>query len=289
MSGPSVFEPGVVGVFNPIILLPERITEHLTSQELRAITAHELAHVRRHDNLTATVHMFVQAMFWFHPMIWWIGSRLLAERELACDEAVVKSCDNPETYAEGVLKVCKSYIESPLICAAGVSASNLSARIERIMTKQMAQGLSISKRLLIAAFTIAFIVSPFVAGWASAQAVTGTKTTPTAGPSNPVYYDLPPMVVNMDTGSHYLKLRVSLEIKCASPGCQSETRAIENVLPSIYDSIHEYVHGLKPADLQGKTGLARLRNEVLSRVNELMNPSPVQRVRFKEMLVTDKL
>jgi beta-lactamase regulating signal transducer with metallopeptidase domain len=49
-----------------------------------------MCHVRRRDNLFAAVHMAVEAIFWFHPLVWWIGSRLLEERELACDEEVLR-------------------------------------------------------------------------------------------------------------------------------------------------------------------------------------------------------
>ena len=55
----------------------------------RAIVAHELCHVGRRDNLAAAVHMIVEAVFWFHPLVWWIGTRLVEERERACDEEVL--------------------------------------------------------------------------------------------------------------------------------------------------------------------------------------------------------
>ena len=60
--------------------------------------------VRRHDNLTAAIHMVVEALFWFHPMIWWIGSRMVLERERACDEATVQLIGKPDVYAESLLK-----------------------------------------------------------------------------------------------------------------------------------------------------------------------------------------
>ncbi len=68
-------EPGVFGLFRPVLLLPAGIAERLTPEQLQAILAHELCHVRRRDNLTAALHMLVQAVFWFHPLVWWIGSK----------------------------------------------------------------------------------------------------------------------------------------------------------------------------------------------------------------------
>jgi bla regulator protein blaR1 len=113
-SSPGLLEPGVVGIFRPVLLLPAGILESLTTDQLEAVIAHELCHVRRRDNLTAAIHMIVEAVFWFHPLVWWIGARLVEERERACDEEVLRQGSDPQVYAEGILKVCKSYLESPL-------------------------------------------------------------------------------------------------------------------------------------------------------------------------------
>ena len=75
MSSREFFEPGVFGVRRPVLLLPDGITGHLTPEQLDAILAHELCHVRRHDNLATAVHMAVEAVFWFHPLVWWLGAR----------------------------------------------------------------------------------------------------------------------------------------------------------------------------------------------------------------------
>ena len=106
-------EPGVVGMFRPVLLLPEGITARLTQAQLQAVLAHELCHVRRRDNLTAAVHMLVEALFWFHPLVWWLGARLVDERERACDEEVLQLGGEPQAYAESILRVCEFYLESP--------------------------------------------------------------------------------------------------------------------------------------------------------------------------------
>jgi hypothetical protein len=63
-SSAGLLEPGVVGLFRPILLLPEGFVERLTPSQVEAVVAHELCHVRRHDNLFAAIHMLVEAMFW---------------------------------------------------------------------------------------------------------------------------------------------------------------------------------------------------------------------------------
>jgi uncharacterized protein (TIGR03435 family) len=160
----SALEPGVVGIFRPILLLPAGISDRLSNAQMEAIIAHELCHVRRRDNLAAAVHMLVEAIFWFHPLVWWVGARLVDERERVCDEEVLARGSDPQIYAEGILKVCEFYLESPLVCAAGVTGSNLKKRIEAIMVHRMASKLNAGKKLLLAVMGVAVIVGPVIFG-----------------------------------------------------------------------------------------------------------------------------
>ena len=134
VASDTSLEPGVFGILRPVLLWPREIDLRLDDAQVRAMLAHELAHVHRRDNLTAAMHMFVEAVFWFHPVVWWIGARLVDERERACDEYVVRLGNDPDVYAESILKTCQFFVESPLTCAPGVTGSNLKKRIERIMS-----------------------------------------------------------------------------------------------------------------------------------------------------------
>ncbi len=164
VSSPARLEPGVFGVFRPILLLPNGIIERLTPSQWEAILAHELCHVRRRDNLTAAVHMMVEAIFWFHPLVWWIGKRLVDERERACDEEVLLTAGDPQNYAEAILNVCKLYVESPLVCVSGVTGSNLKKRIRAIMTERVAGDLNFAKKLALAVAGMAVLALPIVVG-----------------------------------------------------------------------------------------------------------------------------
>jgi len=164
MISPDRLEPGVFGIRKPILLLPEGIGERLTSEQLQSIIAHELCHVRRRDNLVAAMHMLVESIFWFHPLVWWIGKRLVEERERACDEEVVRIGNEPHVYAEGILNVCKFYLQSPMACASGVTGADLKKRIEAIVANRVSSSLSTARKLLLAGAGIAAIGAPVLVG-----------------------------------------------------------------------------------------------------------------------------
>jgi len=157
-------EPGVFGILAPTLVWPSRLDEQLSEEQVDAIVAHEVTHVRRFDNLGALVHLCAQAMFWFHPMVWWIGARLVDERERACDEAVLGVGSERHAYAESILKTCRLVVESPLVCVSGVTGANLKKRIEHIMTNEIRPSLKAWKKCLLAAAGSAAVAVPFAVG-----------------------------------------------------------------------------------------------------------------------------
>jgi uncharacterized protein (TIGR03435 family) len=177
-SSPGLLEPGVVGLFRPILLVPAGITECLQPRELQAVLAHELCHVRRRDNLTSAIHMIVEAVFWFHPLVWWIGARLVEERERACDEAVLSMGNEPHDYAAGILSVCKSYLESPLSCVSGVTGSDLKKRIRAILMGRAVRDLNFAKKLALAVAGITALIVPIVVGIMGAPHIRAQSATP---------------------------------------------------------------------------------------------------------------
>src|SRR5262249_42754499 len=156
-------EPGVQGVINPLLLLPADISDRLDDEQLEAVIAHELFHVERRDNLTAALHVIVETIFWFHPFVWWIGSRLVDERERACGEDVVECGSDPEVYAGAILKVCQYYLASPLTYVSGITGSFLRKRIEDIMAHQFGERLNFGRKLALAVAGVVVAV-PLVGG-----------------------------------------------------------------------------------------------------------------------------
>jgi beta-lactamase regulating signal transducer with metallopeptidase domain len=164
VSGAINLEPGVVGIFRPVLFLPAGVSKGLSQEQLESILIHELCHVRRQDNLAAALHLLVECLFWFHPLAWWIGARMMEERERACDEDVLARGSDPRTYAESILRVCELRLGTPPALMAGVSGAKLIERIEAIMSEQPATKLDVSRRAFLATMGIAAVVGPVAAG-----------------------------------------------------------------------------------------------------------------------------
>src|SRR5687767_4715711 len=142
-------EPGVLGIRKPLLMWPRHLTERLGPTHIEAIVTHEVCHIVRRDNLLASAHLVGSAVFWFHPLVWWIGARLVDERERACDERVLVLGQRPAIYAESILQTCRLCIASPLVNVAGVTGGHLKTRIFRIMRNTPADPLGARKKILL--------------------------------------------------------------------------------------------------------------------------------------------
>jgi len=178
---PGTEEPGIVGFLRPVLVLPAQLLEHLSPRQLSAILTHEMCHVRRRDNLFAAVHMAVEAIFWFHPLVWWIGSRLVEERELSCDEEVLRMGYEPTDYVQGMLKVCNVYTESPLPCISGVTGADIKKRLRAILAGGIAHELSGGKKVTLATIGLAALAVPILIGVLNAPA-TRAQNAPATTP-----------------------------------------------------------------------------------------------------------
>jgi beta-lactamase regulating signal transducer with metallopeptidase domain len=162
-------EPSVARVFHPVVLLPAALLRRLTATQLHAVLAHEHEHIARNDNFKAHVHRLVETLFWFHPLVWWIGRRLLEERERACDEAVLERGHDPGEYAAGILAVCRHCRGSRLAGtqtgqAMSALSGDLTSRIRNILHAAPPAAIGIIKSVGLTA-CVAFALSvPLFAG-----------------------------------------------------------------------------------------------------------------------------
>jgi len=101
----AITGPVTVGALRALVLLPLSAATSLGADELEVVLAHELAHVRRADFFWNLVQTLVETLFFFHPAVWWLSSRIRHERELCCDDLALTVCPNPVTYASALFRL----------------------------------------------------------------------------------------------------------------------------------------------------------------------------------------
>lgn len=179
---------GVFGILRPVIILPRDVLRALAPQQLRAVLAHEACHVRRLDNLTAAIHQLVAVLFWFHPLVWWIGANLLREREAACDEAVVDEGHEQVVYAESILTACRVGVMARLAPVAATTGGDLHARLSSIMSERRALPLSGRRFTVLFATAMLLGFAPLAVG----IAVGSIREAADAGPGTFEFVTLKP-------------------------------------------------------------------------------------------------
>ena len=92
--------PLLIGIVRPLILLPSVALNGWSVEQLEMVLLHELAHLKRWDNLVTLIQRLVESVLFFHPVVWWLSSWVRLERELCCDELVVEQLGRPIAYAE---------------------------------------------------------------------------------------------------------------------------------------------------------------------------------------------
>jgi bla regulator protein blaR1 len=124
--------PSTLGWLRPIILLAPATAMGLTPSELEAVIAHELAHIKRYDYLVNVFQVVAETIFFYHPAVWWISSRIRLERELCCDDLAVRSCGDPVCYARALTTLEKQRMSTPALAIAATGGPLL-YRIQRLL------------------------------------------------------------------------------------------------------------------------------------------------------------
>jgi uncharacterized protein (TIGR03435 family) len=124
--------PTVIGWLKPVILLPVAAFAGLSPSQVDAILAHELAHIRRHDFLVNLLQTFAETLLFYHPAIWWLSSRIRAEREHCCDVVALSVCRDAVSYAEALVELeSRRTVQSRLAMAA--TGGTLMGRVRRLL------------------------------------------------------------------------------------------------------------------------------------------------------------
>jgi beta-lactamase regulating signal transducer with metallopeptidase domain len=117
--------PMVAGYLRPVILMPVGLLTGLSAGQIESILLHELAHIRRYDDLINLLQSFAEGLLFYHPAVWWISGVIRAAREECCDDMVVATTGDAQEYATA-LAVLET--NSPFTLQAGSAARRLDAR-----------------------------------------------------------------------------------------------------------------------------------------------------------------
>lgn len=123
--------PAVIGFFRPVVLIPVRALTGLSVEQLEAVVAHELGHIKRFDVAVNFVQVIAETLFFFHPAVWWLNRRIRADREDCCDDVAVVMSGGRLGYARA-LAAMATWREVPRFAMAA-TGSPLASRVARLL------------------------------------------------------------------------------------------------------------------------------------------------------------
>jgi beta-lactamase regulating signal transducer with metallopeptidase domain len=136
LFSPFVNSPLSFGFLKPVILFPLRLTTGLSTEEIRCILIHELAHNLRNDYFYNIFQHVIETLFFYHPGIWWISKNIRTQREILCDRIVLDNQISEKYYANTLLKLSELQLsDANLAIAARRSKNELFTRIKHIINK----------------------------------------------------------------------------------------------------------------------------------------------------------
>jgi beta-lactamase regulating signal transducer with metallopeptidase domain/DNA-binding beta-propeller fold protein YncE len=184
--------PVVLGVVRPTILIPASAATGLSPDQLRAVIAHELAHIRRYDLAINLLQRMIETLLFFHPAVWWNSRRISREREEACDDLVLSAGFERNRYADALVRMAElswtqhgRQVTAPAtaLAADGASPTEFKRRILKILRLREEPRMRPGRVALLLAATIAVVAILTPTAWicvgrsADVQAANGTEAT----------------------------------------------------------------------------------------------------------------
>ncbi|MCL2120512.1 MAG: M56 family metallopeptidase, partial [Planctomycetaceae bacterium] len=189
--------PLTCGMIRPVIVLPETCGRW-SDEQRRAVLAHELAHVARHDVFWQIFSQAMCALYWFHPLAWLAAHRIRVERELACDDAVLLGGEKASVYADVLLELASGLRDGRqrlFGCTVAMTRRHtIKSRIKTVLNPAICRKqpgrVATMLTLIVAVFAIAFaaVISPFP------KAVRQAKAEPTPEGQIAIPADAPKLV-----------------------------------------------------------------------------------------------
>ena len=151
--------PAAIGWLRPMVLVPAGALAGLPAAQIEVLLLHELAHIRRQDYLVHILQSIFEAVFFYHPAVWWISGHMRAERELCCDDIAVSITGDAAIYARALAEFDSARWNRPTVVAA--NGGSLADRIARLLGQP-----STSHRAHGGAVSIPALLLPAIGAWA---------------------------------------------------------------------------------------------------------------------------
>lgn len=192
--------PITIGNLKPIILLPLGLISGLPQDQIEAIISHELAHIKRYDFLINLIQTFIETLFFYHPVVWWLSSLINTERENRCDDIAIQTCGDAECYSKALYNIQQiRKNESGLALAAIGNKNQLYRRIIRMNTKNT----NIAYGVRFAAFAVLLIAMAAFSIYSSSSVKDRSLNLASASFVNPFFPFGESMPFNTDSEGKY--------------------------------------------------------------------------------------
>ena len=240
--------PITVGVFDRLVILPQRFASEVSVEVLTSALGHEFQHIARHDYLLNLVYEFIYLPLAFHPAVAFARRRIKHTRELCCDAAVTTKLVSPEVYARSLVKLIGSAPLLPLAPDTTIGMNESDILEVRIMALLKKSNLSSRKRVLLLAAAGLLLTMPCIAAARFALSVDTNSQTP-SGDTNGQQRKLEPFmltageqkVVELEAQAEKLKQRLE-----QTPQAKRDERAnLEAELAAVERDLEEHRSALE--------------------------------------------
>ncbi len=158
--------PILLGIVRPLILLPPTAWTGWSMEQLEMVLLHELAHVRRWDNLVNLFQRVVESLLFFHPAVWWLSGWVRLERELCCDRMVVERTGRARAYAETLFALSGPRHDGH-VAAVAMAENHLVVRIRRILNvEERSMQMKLSRNALALLAVLLFVPALLIGAYA---------------------------------------------------------------------------------------------------------------------------
>lgn len=165
-SSPLIKSPVTIGIFNPVVIIPQRLSSIITENEMKSILLHELAHIYHYDQVAGMIKRFVMAFHWWNPLIYPINMHHEQTREEVSDNYVLGELQ-PKVYSQCLMDLTKKVcLISSYPTAVGMAGSrfNLRKRVEQILSKKRSIAMGTKLHLKVTGFSICLVLTIGIAG-----------------------------------------------------------------------------------------------------------------------------